>query len=141
MRISSFISFVGFIMVFVATFCPIAHFIINQNVYQLNKPYGLVMLLVSIVGVVATVFNNPKLVKLIAWLTVGLVVLFYIAALFKIHNYFNFIPFHVGAAYLSGKIKFKWGWYVMCVGAALGVIGVLGNSKTSAFNKSDTLVP
>lgn len=133
MRIPAFISFVGFVMVFVATFCPIAHFIINQNVYQLNKPYGMVFLMVAVVGVIATVFGNVKLTKLLSRIMVALVILFYIAALFKIHNYFNFIPFHFMSGYLSGKIRFAWGWYVLCAGAALALAGTFVNKKASNF--------
>jgi len=137
MRISTFISFVGFVMVFVATFCPIAHFIINQNIYQLNQPYGLVFLLVTAVGIISTVLNKVKLTRLMAWITLAMVILFYLAALIKIHNYFNFMPFHIFSAYLSGKIKFKWGWSLMCAGTALVLIGVIFR-KNSAFadNKS-----
>jgi len=134
MRISSFVSFVGFVMVFVATFCPIAHFIINQNAYQCNQPYGLILLLVAVVGIIGTVFNNVKLTKLIAWILVGLVIVFYIAALFKIHNYFNFIPFHTISGYLSGKIKFRWGWYLMCIGAILALAGTF-------FQKQNNFIP
>jgi hypothetical protein len=137
MRISTFISFVGFVMVFVATFCPIAHFIINQNIYQLNQPYGLVFLLVTVIGVISTVLNNLKLTKLMAWIIVAMVVLFYIAALIKIHSYFNFIPFHFFSGYLSGKIKFKWGWYMMCAGALLTLIGLMfRKNNTFASNKT-----
>jgi len=77
MRISSFISFVGFIMIIVATFCPILHFaIFNQTVYQLNKPYGLVFLLIAVVGIISTVLSNPKLTNLMAWVSLGLIIFF-----------------------------------------------------------------
>jgi hypothetical protein len=134
MRISSFISFVGFIMIIVASFCPILHFtIFNQTMYQLNKPYGLVFLLIAVVGIIGTVLNNTKLVNLMAWVSLGLTFIFYIAALCRIHTSFSFIPFHSLAGYLSDKIKFKWGWYVLCTGAVLTIAGVLSNKKAS-FN-------
>ncbi|WP_183572801.1 hypothetical protein HDF18_05605 [Mucilaginibacter sp. X5P1] len=132
MRISSFISFVGFIMIIVATFCPILHFsIFNQTVYQLNKPYGLVFLLIAVVGIISTIFSNAKLTKLMAWVSLGLTIIFYIAALFRIHTSFSFIPFHSLAGYLSDKIRFKWGWYVLCIGSVLAIVGVLSNRKNN----------
>ena len=132
MRISSFISFVGFIMIIVATFCPILHFaIFNQTVYQLNKPYGLVFLLIAVVGIISTIFSNAKLTKLIAWISLGLTITFFIAALLKIHTSFSFIPFHSLAGYLSDKIRFKWGWYVLCAGSILSLAGVFSNRKAS----------
>jgi len=132
MRISSFISFVGFVMIIVATFCPILHFaIFNQTVYQLNKPYGLVFLLIAVVGIISTVLSNPKLTKLMAWVSLALTIVFFIAALLKIHTSFSFIPFRSLAGYLSDKIKFKWGWYVLCAGAILALAGTFANKKTS----------
>ena len=132
MRISSFISFIGFIMIIVATFCPILHFaIFNQTVYQLNKPYGLVFLLIAVVGIISTIFSNAKLTNLMAWVSLGLTIIFFIAALLKIHTSFSFIPFRSLAGYLSDKIKFKWGWYVLCAGSILALAGTFANKKTS----------
>ena len=130
MRISSFISFTGFVMIIVATFCPILHFaIFNQTVYQLNKPYGLVFLLIAVVGIIGTVFSNAKLTKLMAWVSFGLVIVFFIAALCRIHTSFSFIPFRSISGYLSDKIEFKWGWYLLCVGAIVALAGTFGNGK------------
>jgi hypothetical protein len=130
MRISSFISFVGFVIIIAATYCPIVHFtIFNQDVYQLNKPYGIVFLLVAVVGIIGTVFNNIKLTKLVAWLMLALVIFFYIAALFKIHFSFSFIPLPSLAGYLSRQIKFKWGWYLLCSGSVIAVIGAVFNKN------------
>jgi hypothetical protein len=119
-------------MIIVATFCPILHFaIFNQTVYQLNKPYGLVFLLIAVVGIISTIFSNAKLTKLMAWVSLGLTITFFIAALFRIHTSFSFIPFHSLAGYLSDKIKFKWGWYVLCTGSVLAIVGVLSNRKNN----------
>jgi len=136
MRISTFISFAGFVLLIVGTFCPIIHFaLFNQTVYQLNKPYGLVFLLVAVVGILGTVLNNKKLTRLIAWVLAGLVVVFYIAALIKIHFSFSFIPFHSLSNYLTGKITFRWGWYLLCTGAALALAGTFGKTQTN-FNST-----
>lgn len=134
MKLPSLISFAGFVIIIAATYCPIIHFaIFNQNVYQLNKPYGIVFLLVAIVGIVGTVFSNAKLTRTIAWVMAALVLFFYIAALVKIHFSFSFIPFHSLANYLTGKITFRWGWYLLVFGAILAVAGTLG--KRSSLNK------
>jgi len=130
MRIPSLISFTGFIMIIVATYCPILHVLfINQNVYQLNKPFGLVFLLIAVVGILGTVFSNAKLIRLTAWVSVGLVILFYIAALFRIHTSFSFIPFNSLANYLTKKITFRWGWYLLCIGALIALAGTLGKKS------------
>lgn len=130
MRLNSLLSFVGFIILIAGTYCPILHpFIGNWDVYDGNKPYGIVILLVATVGILSTVFYRVKLTNLTAWLSLGLVVLFYLLAWLKVHTSFNFIPFKSVAEYLSGKIRFKWGWYLLFGGSLLAVIGVLLENK------------
>jgi hypothetical protein len=136
MRLYNLISFVGFVLLIAATYCPVLSpfNIHNMDVYDGNKPYGIVILLVAIVGIIGTVFSNAQLVKLTAWLTLGLVVLFYILALIKVHTSFSFIPFHKLDAYLSRQIKFKWGWYPLVMGPLLAIVGVLMTKKPN-FNR------
>ncbi len=126
MRLSSLISFIGFVILIAGTYCPILHpFIGNWNVYDGNKPYGIVILLVAIVGIIGTVFNQPKITRMAAWFSLVLVILFYLLAFLKVHTSFNFIPFRSVAAYLSGKIRFKWGWLLLFGGALLALAGTL----------------
>ncbi|MGF7038694.1 hypothetical protein [Mucilaginibacter lappiensis] len=131
MRISSILSFVGFVLLFVGTYCPLLRpfHIMNWNVYQLNQPYGLVMLLVAIIGIAASFLNQPKIIRAAAWASMVLVVMLLIAALLKIHFAFSFIPFHKFEAFLARQIKFKWGWYVLFTGAALALAGAFSIRK------------
>jgi uncharacterized membrane protein len=131
MRISSILSFVGFVLIFAGTYCPLLRpfHIMNWNVYQLNQPYGLVMLLVAIIGIAASFLNQPKIIRATAWGSVVLVVMLLIAALLKIHFAFSFIPFHKFEAFLARQVKFKWGWYVLFTGAGLAVAGTLSIRK------------
>jgi uncharacterized membrane protein len=131
MRISSILSFVGFVLIFAGTYCPLLRpfHIMNWNVYQLNQPYGLVMLLVVIIGIAASFLNQPKIIRAAAWGSVILVVMLLIAALLKIHFAFSFIPFHRFEAFLAKQVKFKWGWYVLFTGAALALAGALSIRK------------
>lgn len=131
MRISSILSFVGFVLLFAGTYCPLLRpfHIMNWNVYQLNQPYGLVMLLMAIIGIAASFLNQPKIIRAAAWGSVVLVVMLLIAALLKIHFAFSFIPFHKFEAFLARQVKFKWGWYVLFAGAALALAGALSIRK------------
>jgi uncharacterized membrane protein len=131
MRISSILSFVGFVLIFAGTYCPLLRpfHIMNWNVYQLNQPYGLVMLLVAIIGIAASFLNQPKIIRAAAWGSVILVVMLLIAALLKIHFAFSFIPFHKFEAFLARQVKFKWGWYVLFTGAGLALAGALSIRK------------
>ncbi|WPU96561.1 hypothetical protein SNE25_13635 [Mucilaginibacter sabulilitoris] len=131
MRISSILSFVGFVLLFAGTYCPLLRpfHIVSWNVYQLNQPYGLVMLLAAIIGIAASFLNQPKIIRATAWVSAALVIMLFIAALLKIHFAFSFIPFHKFEAFLAKQIKFKWGWYVLLAGALFAVAGALSIRK------------
>jgi hypothetical protein len=134
MRLNTLLSFAGFVILIAATYCPIFHPIVGSwDVYDGNKPYGIVILLVAVVGVLGTVFNQFKIIRLAAWLSLILVFIFLILAILKVYTSFNFIPLHFVAKYLTSKIKFKWGWYLLFGGPLLAIIGVLFEKKKN-FN-------
>ena len=127
MRLSSFISFAGFVMLIAATYCPLFRplHIVNWDMYKANMPYGIVVLTVAIVGVIGVVLMQRKLVRLTAWMSLGLVILFYFLSLLKIHYSFTFIPFHSFEKFMERQIRFKWGWWLLVIGPVLAVIGSL----------------
>ena len=127
MRPSSFLSFVGFVMLIAATYCPLFRplHIVNWDMYKANMPYGIVVLLVAVVGIIGVVLMQRKVARMAAWLSLGLIVLFYILSLLKIHYSFNFIPFHSFERFMERQIKFKWGWWLLIAGPLLAVLGVL----------------
>ena len=127
MRLTSFISFAGFIMLIAATYCPLFRplHIVNWDMYKANMPYGITVMLVAIVGIIGVVLMQRKLVRLTAWLSLGLVVLFYFLSLLKIHYSFTFIPFHSFEKFLEHQVKFKWGWWLLVLGPVLAVLGAL----------------
>ena len=130
MRPNLLLSFVGFVILIAGTYCPILHPIIGSwDVYDGNKPYGIVILLVATVGITGTVFNQLKIVRMAAWLSLILVIVFLLLAFLKVHNTFNWVPLHFVAKFLTSKIKFKWGWYLLFGGPALALAGVLFSKK------------
>jgi hypothetical protein len=136
MRLNTLISFVGFIILIAATYCPILRpfHLFNWDVYDGNKPYGIVILLVAVVGILGTVLNQPKIVRLTAWLSLALVIVFYVLAWLKVHTSLGFIPFHSLDAYLTRQIKFKWGWYLLLAGPLMALVGAL-TAKKNSLNK------
>ncbi|WP_377115804.1 hypothetical protein [Mucilaginibacter litoreus] len=96
-----------------------------MNVYKLNQPYGMALLLVGVIGVLCTVLNQVKVTRIAAWAAVVLVALLFIAALFKVKTSFSFVPFKGVGNFLSRQIAFKWGWYVLFAGALLSLAGSL----------------
>ena len=127
MRLPSLISFIGFVILMAATWCPLLRpfHLFNWDVYDLNKPYGMVILLISVVGILGVVLNQPKLVKLTAWASLALVTLLLLAAVLKVHASFSFIPFKGITSFLEHQIKFKWGWYLLFAGPLVALVGTL----------------
>ena len=131
MRIPSLLSLIGFILIVVATYCPMLRplGLMNWNVFDLNQPYGIAMLLVAVIGIICVVFGINKVARIAAWFSLVLAVLLYVAAYFQVNDYFTFIPFKGIATFLTSKIKFKWGWYVLFAGAVLS-LSVIFSRKT-----------
>ena len=130
MRPLTFITFIGFVVLMAGTYCPMLHLFPfrSWDVYDLNRPYGMVMLLVFVVGIIGTVFSRPKITRMAAILSLFLVVVFFIAAILKVETSFSFIPFKAIEQFLTRQIKFKWGWYVLAIGQLFALAGIF-NSK------------
>ncbi len=135
MRIPSLVSFIGFVLLMAGTWCPLLRpfHLFNMNVYALNQPYGLVLLLTAVIGILGIGLNKIKLVKTISWLSLVLVLLLFVAAYLKVHTSFSFIPFKSFAGFLTNQIKFKWGWYVLFTGPVLALLGSM--FKTSKYSR------
>lgn len=132
MRLNILVSFAGFVILIAGTYCPILHPVVGHwDVYDGNKAYGIVILLMGVVGILGAVFNQIKTVRLAAWLSLILVFVFLILAILKVYTSFNFVPLHFLAKYLTSKIKFKWGWYLLFGGPLLALAGVLMEKKRS----------
>ena len=88
MRLNSLLSFAGFVILIAATYCPIFHPIIGKwDVYDGNKPYGIVILLVAVVGILGTVFDQVKITRMAAWLSLVLVFIFLLLAILKVYTF------------------------------------------------------
>ncbi len=127
MKLRSFLAFAGFVMLIAATYCPLFRpfGVTTWDMYDANKPYGIVVLLVAAVGIIGVVFMQSSIARMAAWLSAILVVLFYILALLKIHTSFTFIPFHAISRFLAKQIRFKWGWWLLVAGPILSLTGAL----------------
>jgi len=139
MPTKSFLSFAGFVLLIAATYCPLLRSfgLMSWDIYDLNRPYGIVVLLVAVVGIAGIVLKQKPIVRLSAWASLILVVLIYIAAVLKVHHTFSFIPFKSLQGFLTRLIKFKWGWYLLFAGPLLAVIGITTtkSGETAPNNK------
>jgi hypothetical protein len=135
MQPKAFVSFVGFVMLMAATWCPLLRpfGITSWNLYDLNKPYGMVVLLIAIVGIAGIVLQQYKIARIAAWLGLALIVLVFIAAELKVNTTFSFIPFKGMAGYLTRHIKFKWGWFLLFAGPVFSALATPKGNRPSAF--------
>lgn len=132
MRLPSLLSILGFVLLIAGTYCPMLRplGLFNWNVYGLSQPYGLLLMLVGVIGILCSVLNQAKVMRFVAFASLVLVVLLYIAAVLKVKTSFSFIPFKGINAFLTRQIKFKWGWFVLFAGPVLAVIGALFSKKS-----------
>ena len=132
MRLTSFISFIGFVLLMAGTWCPILRMFhlfnwFTWNVYDLYKPYGMVILLVSVVGILGVVLNRIKLVRFTAWFALALVIVLFIGVFFKVHTSFSFLPFKSLAKFFERQARFMWGWYLLLAGPVIALAGAMSN--------------
>lgn len=134
MRLPSLVSFIGFVLLMAGTWCPLLRpfHLFNMNVYDLNRPYGMVILLITVVGILGVILNRKQLVRLTGWISFVLVLVLFIAAFMKVHTSFSFLPFKSIAGFLSRQIAFKWGWYILFAGPLLALAGSM--IKTSKYS-------
>jgi hypothetical protein len=135
MRLPSLVSFIGFVLLMAGTWCPLLRpfHLFNMDVYDLNRPYGMVILLISVVGILGVILNRKQLLRLTGWLSLILVLLLFVAAYMKVHTSFSFLPFKSVAGFLTRQIKFKWGWYLLFAGPLVALAGSM--VKTSKYSR------
>jgi hypothetical protein len=131
MRPLSLIALLGFILLIAATYCPMLRVfhIASWNVYKLNQPYGIVIMLVGVIGILGTVLNQHKITRIAALTALVLVMLLYIAAILKVKTTFSFVPFKGLNGFLTRQITFQWGWFILFAGAILSVFGAMFSKR------------
>jgi len=134
---SSLLTFAGFVLLLAATYCPLLRpfGLTNMDLYDLNKPFGMVVLLVCCLGILGVALKQPSLARLCAWLSLALVTLVFIAVVLKVHHVFSFIPFQSIAGFLTRQIKFKWGWFLLFAGPVLVITGIVTTKTFISFSK------
>jgi len=121
----TFVTIAGFIILIAGIFSPVISPLgfVKWNLFDLNKTFAIVLLIVAIVGLVGSIIKNNQLAKIASWITLGLVALVFIAAVMKVNTAFSFIPFPKLSQTLSGLIHYRWGWYLLFAGPILALLG------------------
>ena len=128
----NFISLAGFILLIAGLFSPLISplGLVKWDLFDLNKTFAVIVLLVAIAGLAAAIIRNNQLLKLSGWISFALVVLVFIAAVMKVQTAFSFIPFPKLANTMSGFIHYRWGWFLLFAGAIMGLLGSFDLKKS-----------
>jgi len=128
MRISSLVSFIGFVLIIAGCYCRLLVFKVvfnwmHYDIFGLSKPYGMVVLLMAVIGILAIALDKRPLIRLSAYVSLALITLLFAGVLFQVKNTLSALPFNFLAQLLSKAVRFKWGWYVLFSGGILAVAG------------------
>lgn len=118
--------------------CPLVHvtFIGNWNYFGIDTSFGIVFYAIVLLGLLAAYLNKVALMRASGWAAVVLVILTLSAVWFKSHNYFSFLHFTKLINIASGMVKYKWGWFVILIGA-LALMTVRKKTVRSAVRVSE----
>jgi hypothetical protein len=140
MPTKSYLSFAGFLVLIVATYCPLLRpFAIKRfdlDLYHLSQPFGILILLIGVIGILGVVLKQKPIAKLCGWIALILVTILLVAVRFKIHSFFGIIPFKSIARFFEGTIKYKWGWFLLFGGPILAIMGISTTKSGKAIAKN-----
>lgn len=138
MGLRRFVSIAGFIVLIVGVFCPLISplGLIKWNLFDLNKVFGIVTLVIAITGLASALIEKPQLVVITGWITLGLAILIFISAILKVNTSFSFIPFPKIAHYFSSQIHYKWGWFLLLFGPVLVLLGSFNRKTILTSNRN-----
>lgn len=118
--------------------CPLVHvtFIGNWNYFGIDNSFGIVFYVIAVLGLLGAYLNKVGLMRFSGWAALVLVILTLLAVWFKSHNYFSFLHFTKLINIASGMVRYKWGWFVILIGA-LALMTVRGKAIKSAVTVSE----
>lgn len=104
------------------------------NYWDLDTSLASVVMVLAILGLIASVVNKTGLLRFSGWATLAVVLLTLVGVYFKIHDSFSFIPFKKLANVAMGLVKYRWtGWILLFVGSFLMILGGR-KSKVKSLN-------
>lgn len=94
------------------------------NYWDLDTSLASVVMVLAVLGLIASVVNKPGLLRFSGWATLAVVLLTLAGVYFKIHDSFSFIPFKRLANVAMGLVKYRWtGWMLLFAGSFLMILG------------------
>jgi len=110
---------IGAVVMAAGGMCPLVHvtFIGNWNYFGIDKSFGILFYMIVLLGLTGALLNKAGLMRASGWAALVLVILTLAAVWFKSHNYFTFLHFTKLINLAAGMVKYKWGWFVILIGA------------------------
>jgi len=110
---------IGAVVMAAGGMCPLIHvtFIGNWNYFGIDKSFGIIFYMIVLLGLIGALLNKTSLMRASGWAALVLVILTLAAVWFKSHNYFTFLHFSKLINLAAGMVKYKWGWFVILIGA------------------------
>ncbi len=128
----TFVTFAGFVILIAGVFSPLISplGLVKWNLFDLNFVLATIMIIIAGNGLGSVVAKSKRLVKFYSWLTLGLILLIFIATVIKVNTSFSFIPFPKLSHTLSKLIHYRWGWFLLFAGPILALLGSAGSRKS-----------
>lgn len=114
---------IGTVILAAGGMCPLIRVPIigNWNYFQIDPALGVTYYVIVALGLVGAVLGKPGLMRFSGWGAILCVILTLSAVWFKSHDFFHFIHFKKLINLASGMVKYKWGWFVILLGAIVMV--------------------
>jgi len=111
----------GAVILAVGGMCPLIHVPVmgNWNYFDLDVTLAGIFYFLVVLGLIGAFLQKAGLLKFVGWAAIILVILTLVAVYFKTHNYFSLIHFKKLISLASGVVKYKWGWFVIVIGALI----------------------
>ena len=121
---------VGAVIMAVGGFCPLVHLPIigNWNYFDIDPTLGTMFYVLVVLALAGSFMGKSGLIRFSGWAALVLVLVTLAGVYFKSHDYFSFVHFKKLVNLAAGVVKYKWGWFVILLGA-LVLITVRGPKK------------
>lgn len=105
------------------------------NYWDLDTSLATVVMVLAILGIVASVVNRNGLLRFAGWAALAVILLTLVGVYFKIHDAFSFIPFKKLANVAMGLVHYRWtGWILLFLGSGLMIFGGRKKSGIKEIN-------
>ncbi|MBC7914464.1 MAG: hypothetical protein H7Y07_10120 [Pyrinomonadaceae bacterium] len=134
MRSVNYLGLVGSLLLIAGWLSPMLHLPIigNWNYWDLDVTLASIVMVLALLGIVASVVNKPGLIRFSGWAALIMILITMAGVYFKIHDSFSFIPFKKLAAAATRIVHYRYtGWILLVLGSIMLIVGGGKRSRPS----------